>query len=89
MIAKADGREMEVVSVRLAGSGKTAIYCAWGPKGSHRAIRRFLADQIEKLPKPQRPPGETGSIGAEPIQGANSGIEGARRDPTDNGQGEA
>ncbi len=55
VVAKADGREMEVVSVRLAGACKAAIYCAWGPRGSHRAIRRFLPHQIEKIGKVERP----------------------------------
>lgn len=59
VIAKADGREMEVVSVRLAGSGKTAIYCAWGPRGSHRVIRRFLPHQIEKIARIERQAGGT------------------------------
>lgn len=73
VVAKADGREMEVVSVRLAGSGKAAIYCAWGPRGSHRVIRRFLPHQIEKIAKAERhaggtavdddPPGSGGEIG--------------------------
>ncbi|QCI68523.1 hypothetical protein [Phreatobacter stygius] len=53
-MSKVDGREMEVVSVRTAAAGKTAIYCAWGLPGSHRVIRRFLADQIDKIPKPAK-----------------------------------
>lgn len=53
VLAKADGRTMDIVSIRASGSKRTVVYCAWGPTG-HRVIQLFQPEQIQKAPRSAR-----------------------------------
>lgn len=51
--ARADVQRI-VHMLRPAGSSRMAVYCTWGPPGCGRVIERFLADQLIKVPRPDR-----------------------------------
>ncbi len=55
VISKNGGDEMLVISVRSSGRKRCVVFCAYGPV-DHRVIRRHFADELAKVPSPERGP---------------------------------